>query len=354
MRKTVINSFAHLISRGNGPWRPLLSVYYLTYSCKFRCPYCADGNGRPFYSLADKAIPAPEALRVLGAIRRHCDFVVLTGGEPFQHPEADAVLAGISALGFAGVTVTTNGHGIIPHLPVLAASVDDLVVSLDTLDAQKADSWFGVGPGALDNILEGLQAAARIKNARYKITISSVATPENIEDLYEVHAFCKARGFALAVCPQLRGVKAHADLLGNPGYRRFYDFLIREKKQGGNIFGSPGYLASMRDFAPFRCRPFTMLTVAPDGSVFYPCLERGNNAGNILSVQSLGELKRNGHRLHGPPPRCENQCHSACALSFALIFNKPWTVLPELACRARPALKVRRAKETVGKAIEAP
>lgn len=341
MRKTFINALAHLISGGNASWRPLLGVFYLTYACGFRCPYCCDGHGRPYPELPNHPLPAPGALAVLAAMRRHCDFAVITGGEPLLHQGVDQVLAGLPRLRFSGVTFTTNGHDLGRHLPALSRSVDDLVVSLDTLDHAKADSWFGTGPGTLAGILSGLDEAASIKKPRYRVTISSVATPENIEDIYGVYELCRSNGFSLAVCPQLCGVKAHPGLPGSPDYRRLFDFLIREKKRGAKIFGTTAYLQAMRDFDGFRCRPFTMLTVAPDGSVFYPCLERGKNAGNIVSAEELGTLARNGRRLHGPPPRCENQCHSACALSFSLIFDKPWTVLPELAYLARPLLGAR-------------
>jgi MoaA/NifB/PqqE/SkfB family radical SAM enzyme len=44
-------SLSHLVHPASLKWRPILGVYYLTYACEFRCPYCCDGSGTPYYRL---------------------------------------------------------------------------------------------------------------------------------------------------------------------------------------------------------------------------------------------------------------------------------------------------------------
>ena len=67
-----------------------------------------------------------------------------------------------------------------------------------------------------------------------------------------------------------------------------------------------------------------MLVVEPGGQVFYPCLEIGNHAGNILEVNSLHRLRQMGLDMFGPQPECDTRCHSACALGFSLLFKNPF------------------------------
>jgi hypothetical protein len=105
--------------------------------------------------------------------------------------------------------------------------------------------------------------------------------------------------------------------------------LIREKLSGGRVFGTVPYLKSMRDLGQFRCRPLTMLVVSPVGDVFYPCLERGSFAGNLLETSELDSILDDGRRVHGPLPHCSVQCHSACALGFATVLDKPWAIAQE-------------------------
>ena len=337
--KSVANYFQHLLIDDHRKWYPLLSVYYLTYDCRFRCPYCSDGSGVPYYTLKSPEISVDRAYEIIKTIRRHCENIVITGGEPLLYRDLNPLLLAIKQLRFRCVVLTTNGYDLAHVLDGIASSVHDLVFSIDTLDHQKADAMYGAGDGALAVILKNIETAARTRPRRYQITISSVVTPSNIEDLYAVYDFSKQNGFCFAACPQLVGVFAHEALVSDPGYRRFYDHLISEKKKGYPVFGTVPYLAHLRDLKKFDCRPFTMLVVSPEGNVFYPCLEIGKNAGNILEENSLHRIRENGFNRFGPQPRCGNQCHSACALSFSLLLKHPASVFGEIYRMGKGALR---------------
>ena len=319
---------SNLFRPGSSSWRPVLSVYYLTYACDFRCPYCSDGLGTPYYRLRSPVLTADRVLDLFGVIRRHCEHLVITGGEPLQHPEYEEILGRLPALRFRGVVLTTNGYHLDRALPAVAGSVTELVVSLQTMDSAKADAEYGQR-GAHQRILDNIECAASYPGRKYKIIISSVATPENIQDLRGVYQFARDRGFRLAVCPQLVGVKAHQALENNRDYREFFDLLIAEKKHGAIIQGTVDYLEYLRDLKKFRCRPFTMLVVGPTGEVFYPCLELGHHAGNLLEEPDLNRIRAAGCDQFGPQPDCGTQCHSACALGFSRILANPFSLLHE-------------------------
>jgi len=339
--------FSHLLVNSPNRWRPLLAVYYLTYACPFRCPYCSDGNGKPYHELASEILPGEQALKLLKAVRRHCEYLVLTGGEPLAHPDVNQVLDGLSSLAFRKTIFTTNAYGLGPALPAISRSISELVVSLDTLDQAKADEWFGMGAGTLQRILDNIEEAKKRLGRSTKIVVSAVATPGNLDDLFELCDYAWSRGFRLAVCPQLVGVKAHPDLAGDQRYRRLFDHLIKNKRAGRPVEGTIRYLEQMRDLGNFDCRPFTMLTVSPTGDVFYPCLELGNIAGNLLKDNPKGDsknsdlhtMRKEGLRKFGPQPQCGVQCHSACALGFATILNEPLALASELALMGKNGLR---------------
>lgn len=120
----------HLLTDSPHRWHPLLGVFYLTYRCDFRCPYCSDGACRPYYALPSPVLPAAKVKDLLTAIRRHCPYVVLTGGEPLQHTEFSEVMADIPALRFRRVILTTNGYALDRFLEVVVPAVHGLVFSV--------------------------------------------------------------------------------------------------------------------------------------------------------------------------------------------------------------------------------
>jgi MoaA/NifB/PqqE/SkfB family radical SAM enzyme len=329
MYRSIKNFLAHTPSRHPQGWHPLLGVYYLTYTCDFRCPYCSDGAGQPYHCLPDQDIPGDQVIRLLKTMRRYTDYVVITGGEPAQHPDFRFVLQQLTDLKFDGVVLNTNGYTIDKHLDLVAQAVDYLVFSIDTLDRKKSDRWFGVGEGASERIFKNLVCAGNQENAKYEIIISAVATPGNLDDLEELYFFCRARGYRFALCPQLIGVKPHPSLIEDQRYKNIFNLLISEKKKGHRVNGSVAYLEHMRDFKKFTCRPSTVLAVSPGGDVFYPCLEIGNKSGNLLETSDLDLLRKNGRQRFGPEPDCDNRCQSACALGLSLILNRPLSLAGE-------------------------
>jgi MoaA/NifB/PqqE/SkfB family radical SAM enzyme len=339
MWKTATSYLRHLFVRRPEGWHPMLAVYYLTYACEFRCPYCSDGSGTPYHALRSQVLRGNDLDRLLGRIRRFCDHLVVTGGEPTRHPDFAELLRMLPRHRFDSVVLTTIGQDLVPYLDDIARSIRYLVFSLDTMDAAKGDAWLGRGPGRHAEILATIEAARRHPGRRYEIVISSVATPDNLPDLYDVFRYAAERGFRHAVCPVLRGVVPDPALRGDPRYRELFDFLVAQKRRGFAVNGTVAYLRGMRDLERFRCRPSTMVAISPTGDVFYPCLEIGKVAGNLLEQPDLHALRAEGLRRHGPEPTCGNQCHSACALGFALLLDQPWTALSELGLMARAWLR---------------
>ena len=111
----------------------------------YRCPYCSDGAQNPYYALRSATLPPEEMLELLRRVRKHCSFVVLTGGEPLQFPGLRALLRSLPKLRYRGVVFTTNGYDLHEHLDAIAGSVTELVVSLDTLDHDKVDAAYKDG-----------------------------------------------------------------------------------------------------------------------------------------------------------------------------------------------------------------
>ncbi len=167
MWKATTNFLRHLASRRPRGWHPLLAVYYLTYACEFRCPYCSDGSGTPYHALRSPVLHGADIDRLLANIRRTCDHLVITGGEPTLHPEFAELLRLLPRHCFDGVVLTTIGDVLTPYLDGIAGAIRYLVFSLDTMDNGKGDAWLGCGPGRHAQILDNIEAARRRRPRPY-------------------------------------------------------------------------------------------------------------------------------------------------------------------------------------------
>jgi len=315
----------------DGPkWLPMAAVYYLTYDCPLRCIYCSDGTGTPYYSLKERPRTAAEIRVILAAMRRACDSIIITGGEPSCHPEFTAVLGQLKELRFAEVILTTKGDKLEGLEQELNGCVTRLVISLDTLDAEKSRKIHNSSGPVLENTLKNIKKLAELPGRRFEIYVSSVAGTFNLDDLPAVCEFAGRAGAWFAAQPQLRGVKAPADLMSDARYPAFYDYLIAKKRAGARIFGPVKYLELLRDFKKFVCYPFTMLVVAPGGEVFYPCLEIGHSVGKIQDAPDVDALRRAGRERYGRKPECDTRCHSACAAEYAVFMRHPLAAISEL------------------------
>jgi MoaA/NifB/PqqE/SkfB family radical SAM enzyme len=329
LRRTLVNLAHHLAGRRPAGWYPLLAVCYLTYACPYRCAHCSDGSGRPYRELPSDTLSPERFLDLLAVVRRYCDHVVLTGGEPAAYPGLAAVLDGLPRLGFDSVTLTTRSPELVALLPVLLERVQHLVISLDTLDPRRGDPRTGAPAGTHAALRAMIEEAARLSGAGCEVLVSAVATRDNLDELPALLDWVSRLRLTVAVCPELDGVKVDPVLAGDGRYRSLYDRLIAARAAGGRVHGSTAYLEHMRDLAPFACRPSTVLTVSPTGEVFHPCLEIGRPAGNLLATPDLHRLRAEAVARLGPEPACDTRCHSACALGLSLGINRPFAGLGE-------------------------
>ena len=138
------------------------NIHYLRLSvtdlCSLRCRYCMPEGVE---KLAHGDILNYEEFLRLAALFARCgvDTVRVTGGEPLVRPGVEQLVAGLKATpGIRKVTMTTNGVRLAEKLPaLLAAGLDSVNISLDTLDAETFRRI--TARDELAHVLEGIRAA---------------------------------------------------------------------------------------------------------------------------------------------------------------------------------------------------
>ncbi|WP_298188209.1 radical SAM protein [uncultured Pseudomonas sp.] len=188
----------------------------LTAACNYACTYCVP-DGKRLVAAQDE-LSADAMLRGVAYLIEAAGIerLRITGGEPLLSPKLDAFLRGVSHLGLADISLTTNAQLLTRKLPLLLeCGIRRLNVSLDTLDAA-AFRTIARG-GDLATVLDGLQQA---KAAGLQIKVNMVPLRgQNLDQVLPLLDYCLANGFELRFIELMR--MGHLARDGNGFQRQF-------------------------------------------------------------------------------------------------------------------------------------
>jgi len=156
-----------------------IASLFLTPRCDMSCRFCASETD---FSVAtfDQAV---ELLHRLAD--RSVHNVVFGGGEPFLWPHDLMRLTAVARESGFLVQVCTNGLSL-PHGFENIASVDRYLLPLESMDPQRHDALRRSPAGHHRVVLERIDALA---GSGKELTVSTVVTRENLEELGEIARF---------------------------------------------------------------------------------------------------------------------------------------------------------------------
>ena len=172
----------------------------VTDRCDLRCTYCLP-EGFKDYEEPEDWLRFDEIVRVLSLFARHgLQRVRLTGGEPLLRGRLSELARQIKTIpGITDLSLSSNGTQLAKHAVKLrAAGVDRLNISLDTLNHERFCSI--TRRDALDDVLQGLQAARQAGFGRIKINMVWLAGEQHGKSKDELEAmidFCRQENFIL-------------------------------------------------------------------------------------------------------------------------------------------------------------
>jgi len=169
-----------------------------TNVCNLRCPECASGAG---------VLNRPKGRMSLDAFRRViealpssvCELFLWGQGEPFRTPDFLDMVRAAADRGFRTV-VSTNGHYLDDPEAVIRSGLDELVVSLDGIDAETYAAY-RVG-GDFDRVVDGVRGLAEAKRSLESgpaVVLQCLVTRDTVESARAFHAFAESLGADRAV-----------------------------------------------------------------------------------------------------------------------------------------------------------
>ena len=173
----------------------------LTAACNYACTYCVPDGKR--LVAAQNELSADALLRGVAYLIEAAGIerLRITGGEPLVSPKLDTLLRGVSQLGLADISLTSNGQLLARKLPLLLeCGIRRLNISLDTLDVAAFRSI--ARGGDLASVLDGLQQA-RAAGMQIKVNMVPLRG-QNLDQVLPLLDYCLANGFELRFIELMR------------------------------------------------------------------------------------------------------------------------------------------------------
>jgi len=164
----------------------------VTDRCNLRCTYCMPDRGMTF--LPGAALLSFDEIARVASVARSVgvDAVRLTGGEPLVRRGLDRLVGQLSDLGFADLSLTTNGMLLAPVVPALvAAGLTRVNVSCDSLRPERFAAIRRRGD--LATVLAAMDAAEAAGLPPVKVNVV-LESGSNDDEVLDFAAFARSTG----------------------------------------------------------------------------------------------------------------------------------------------------------------
>src|SRR4030065_747638 len=246
---------------------PLCCGHKLTYNCNLRCKMC------PFWKRSSKDSNVEREKAIL---RRIYDSgacgIAFEGGEPLLRNDLVEILAFSRSLPLH-TSIVTNGTLLESRIEEIAPFIDGVVyVSLDGLE-KTHDTIRGVS-GCFRSAIRGITAASK----KVPVTINTTIMAENIHEIEDIVKLAKELGTQISVAVSHEYCNAKATAPTTAEIAKIAKKLIEMKKNGYPLVHSTSYLKVLSKEKKWKCKPWALINVSPEGKLVLPCYVRNEYA----------------------------------------------------------------------------
>jgi len=302
---------------------PLAVCWFTNFSCNARCDFCC--KAAEIRAGRDRFPPLEldRAKELLAKIRRSVDMLYISGGEPTVHPHIVELLAEARRLGFKSVGMSSNLIAIDKR-PEALDHLDAIGVSVHSPDVEVHARNLGVPVSVAERAFRNLEALrTHPRRKEMKVLVNCVVNAHNMDTVLDMVEFTRERGFLLEVVPANEHGRRPEALAGNPRYEALIDRLMEMRDSGAapHLGGSTAYYKRIRSFEPFRCFPYGVPNIMPDGRLCTPCDISEQYAVNVLDHADLKSAVRASLPHLGDYPCKAGNCFKAGVVERSRLFG---------------------------------
>lgn len=255
----------YLYRKASAAGVPLSGTFELTPVCNMDCKMCYVRLSHREQATLGPLATARQWLE-LGRQARDGGmlYLLLTGGEPFLHPQFRQILEGLHQMGLL-ITLNSNGTLIDEETVAWLQNCPPVRVNLSLYGA--SDETYAKLCGNPKGFTQVCRAIGLLQKAGITVKLNCTVTPHNARELPQMVAFAKAHGLVIQVATYLfPPMRKNPDLIGqndrlSPEEAAFYmayaDYLTLGKeafaaKTGNNLPPSQSDCPELEE--GIRCR----------------------------------------------------------------------------------------------------
>ena len=301
---------------------PLFCGHKLTYNCNLRCKMC------PFWKRTSKDSSTEKEKAIL---RRVYDSgacgIAFEGGEPLLRNDLVEILAFSRSLPLH-TSLVTNGTLLESRIDEIASYVNGVVyVSLDGME-KTHDAIRGVR-GCFKKAVRGIVAA----RAKASVTINTTIMAENIHEIEDLVKLAKDLDVKISVAVAHEYCNAEASVPASHEIREIAGKLVEMKKKGFPLANSISYFKVVAKKKNWKCKPWSLVNVGPDGNLVLPCYVRNEYAASVSVFET--SIKTAISRFDWTETQNCHECSLHCYVEPSLVLSWDWRTYIDWAFRPR-------------------
>jgi MoaA/NifB/PqqE/SkfB family radical SAM enzyme len=206
--------------------------------------------------------------------------IAFEGGEPLLRNDLVKILAFSRSLPLH-TSLITNGTLLESQIDEMAQYINGVVyVSLDGLE-KTHDTIRGVS-GCFKKAVEGIVAS----NEKVSVIINTTIMRDNINEIEDIVTLAKELhvGISVAVAHEYCNADASAPSLDE--IAKTARTLIAMKKRGYPLVNSINYFKVMAKENNWKCRPWSVINIDPNGNLVLPCYVRNEYESNVSVLKT--------------------------------------------------------------------
>ena len=299
---------------------PLFCGHKLTFNCNLRCKMC------PFWkrSTPDSSIDQEKAILKQIYNSGACG-IAFEGGEPLLRRDLVEILAFSRSLPLH-TSLITNGTLLESRIDEISPYINGVIyVSLDGLEKTN-DSIRGI-KGCFKKAIDGITAAAQ----KVPVTINTTIMAENLREIEGMVKLAKELGVKISVAIAHDYCNATVSAPTSKEIAAIATKLADMKKKGYPLVNSISYFKVIAKEKNWKCKPWAMINVGPDGKLVLPCYVRNEYATSVSVLETSIKTAISG--INWKETQNCQKCSLHCYVEPSLVLSRDFRTYANWAFR---------------------